>query len=279
MSKIIHLLLIDPQNDFCDLPAEYHLKAGSNNIGPTLPVAGAHQDMLRTAAFLNRVGPKLADIHVTLDSHQALHIAHPTWWMDSSGNAPTPFTVITLDDLDSGKWRARHPGTQTKSRAYVEALTKSNRYLLCVWPEHCLIGHWGHNVHPDVVLELDKWARTKLETIDFVTKGSNPFTEHYSAVQAEVPDANDPGSMLNTSLINILASADEILIAGEALSHCVANTVTDIANNFGEDNIKKMILLEDCSSSVTGFEQLGRDFVRDMTARGMKTAKSTDYLV
>ena len=35
------LLVIDPQNDFCDLPAS-HRHAGN---APSLPVAGAHADM------------------------------------------------------------------------------------------------------------------------------------------------------------------------------------------------------------------------------------------
>ena len=52
-----HLLLIDPQNDFMDIQ------------GATLPVTGANDDMKRVAAFIDRLGSKLFDIHVTLDSH------------------------------------------------------------------------------------------------------------------------------------------------------------------------------------------------------------------
>ena len=76
-----------------------------------------------------------------------------------------------------------------------------------------------------------------------------------------------------------LAGGANLIVAGEALSHCVANTVRDIASNFGEDNIKKLVLLTDCSSSVGGFEQLGTDFVAEMQARGMKTARSIDYML
>jgi nicotinamidase/pyrazinamidase len=132
--------------------------------------------------------------------------------------------------------------------------------MLVSWPEHCLIGSWGHNVHAAVKKALDRWARSKLELVDFVTKGSNPLTEHYSAVQAEVPDPNDPSTMLNGRLIKTLSEADMVAIAGEALSHCVANTVRDIAKNFGEDNIKKLVVLTDCTSSVAGFEDLGARF-------------------
>lgn len=31
--------------------------------------------------------------------------------------------------------------------------------------------------------------------VQFVNKGSNPWTEHYSAVQAEVPDPADAGTL------------------------------------------------------------------------------------
>jgi len=282
----IHLLAIDPQNDFCDIPeAELPVDPQSANqanarplVRPALPVTSADADMKRLAAFIDRVGRKLYDIHVTLDSHNPVDIAHPTWWSDEQGNAPAPFTVISASDVRGGVWRARNPLAQAHSLRYVEALEDSGRYLLVVWPEHCLIGSWGHNVHAAVKAALDRWARARLDLVDFVTKGSNPMTEHYSAVQAEVPDASDPSTMLNGRLIETLREADLIVIAGEALSHCVANTVRDIADNFGEDNVRKLLLLTDCSSPVPGFETLGNDFVADMRTRGMQTATSLDFL-
>jgi len=76
----------------------------------------------------------------------------------------------------------------------------------------------------------------------------------------------------------MLKEVDLIGISGEALSHCVANTITDIANNFGEDNIKKFVLIEDTCSNVGGFEKMGVDFVKNMTARGMQIMKSTDFM-
>jgi nicotinamidase-related amidase len=277
----IHLLLIDPQNDFCDIPAEAHpanpMVLGER-IAPALPVPGAHEDMLRVAALINRIGNKLHDVHVTLDSHNPLDIAHPSWWRNEKGDFPAPFTLISVDDVRNGVWRARNPLAQAHSLKYVETLAANARYLLIIWPEHCLIGSWGHNVHAAVASSLNDWARRRMEVVDYVTKGSNALTEHYSAVQAEVPDSSDPSTMLNSRLIKTLADADIILIAGEALSHCVASTVRDIADNFGEENIKKMVLLTDCASSVAGFEHLGDQFVEDMKLRGMQVSTSTEFL-
>ena len=81
---------------------------------------------------------------------------------------------------------------------------------------------------------------------------------------------------MNTRLIERLESADLIVLSGQALSHCVANTVRDIAK---DDNINKMVLIEDTTSSVPGFEHLGEDFLKEMKTRGMRTAKSTEYLI
>ena len=264
------LLIIDPQNDFVDTPG----KAGS------LAVPGAYQDCRRLATFIRRMGPTLADIHVTMDTHRRYDVAHPLWWKDpKTGDRPKPFTMITSKEFGKA-WVPFDTRSEMMDRmqSYIQALESGGRYPLVIWPEHCLIGTAGHNVQEDVAAAIGHWEATQIADVDFVTKGSNPFTEHYSAVKAEVPDPNDPSTQLNVQLIDILKNADIILIAGQALSHCVANTVRDIADNFGEENIRKMVLLEDCSSNVPGFEQMGKDFITQMSKRGMRVVKSTEYM-
>lgn len=285
-SKNIHLLAIDPQNDFCDIP-ENNLPLDPQSIAtgspkpvarPALPVSGADADMKRLAAFIDRVGDQVDQIHVTLDSHNPVDIAHPTWWQDEKGNAPAPFMVVKADDVRKGIWRARDAKQQAHSLKYVEALEANQKYLLVVWPEHCLIGSWGHNVHGAVKGAVDRWARKNLKLANYVVKGTNPTTEHYSAVRAEVPDPNDPGTELNRQLIDALREADIVIIAGEALSHCVASTVRDIADALGPKGTEKLVLLTDCTSSVGGFEKLGTDFMADLKGRGMQTADSKTLL-
>jgi nicotinamidase-related amidase len=276
-----HLLIIDPQNDFCDIPERDlppdPLHPGAR-LGPALPVPGADADMRRLAAFLHRTGGRLGAIHVTLDSHHPLHIANPGWWIGADGRAPQPFTPVSAADVRSGRWRARNPAAQAHTLAYVERLEASARYTLVIWPEHCLIGHWGHNVHPAVAAGLDAWERERLAPVDYVMKGSNPGTEHYSAARAEVPDPSDPGTLLNRRLVADLQAAESVVIAGEALSHCVANTVRDVADAMGETGVRKLVLLRDCTSPVTGFEALGESFLHDMTARGMRLASSAELM-
>lgn len=268
--KKVHLLTIDGQNDFCI--AKEGVRAG------TLVVPGADEDTQRLAKFVEKVGDRLASIHATLDSHLPLHIAHGVMWVDSKGNHPNPFTVITKNDVEKGLWRSYAPQLQGKFLHYVTELEKNARYVLCIWPQHCIIGTWGHSLVPELAQAFVDWQNKYFKRIDYVAKGSNMLTEHYSAVQADVPDDGDPTTKLNTQLIDVLAQkADEILITGQALSHCVASTIKDIAANFGADQVKKFTLLEDTCSNVPGFEKLGEDFVKDMTARGMKTTTTAHW--
>jgi len=263
----IQLLIIDPQVDFMD-----------GICDGALAVPGAYDDMSRLAAMIERVTPKLADIHVTMDSHRLVDIAHPIWWMDATGKAPAPFTIIKVADVEAGIWQPRNPAFRKRSLDYVRQLEAQGNYPLCIWPPHCLIGTTGHAVHPELTRALRGWEEKRFGMVDYVTKGSNPWTEHYSAIQAEVPDPTDPSTSLNTQLLKAIQDADIIAIAGEALSHCVKSTVTDIANNIGDDYVKKFVFLTDASSNVPGFENFGADFLSAMQARGMQLSTTATFL-
>lgn len=265
MSKKVDLVVIDPQYDFC-------------NPKGALYVKGADKDMEKLTKFVDRAFSKLNDIHVTLDSHHLIDVAHPAFWRDSKGTHPDPFTIISSSDIESGKWTPFRPSLFKRMLEYTKKLEKGGRYPLCIWPPHCLIGTEGATIHEGLFKSLLKFC-AEGATIDFVTKGSNIYTEHYSAVQAEVPDPQDPTTMLNARFIQTLLDADEIAIAGEAGSHCVANTVRDIANNFKDDSyVKKLVLLEGCYSPVPSFEKMQTDFIADLTKKGMQIVKVEDYL-
>ncbi|MEZ4317677.1 MAG: hypothetical protein R3F61_09235 [Myxococcota bacterium] len=261
----LHLVVIDPQNDFC-------LPDGA------LSVPGALKDMDRLAVMVHRLKDKLADIHVTLDSHRRVDISHPVWFRDADGNTPAPFTAITAADVESGRWVPTLPSTHARTLAYLRELERTGRYAHVIWPEHCLIGSEGHNVVEPLFDAFQEWS-ARFALVDFVTKGSNPWTEHFSAVRAEVPDPADPATQVNAGLLTTLEDADLVLLAGEASSHCLANTVRDIAAGFRDRRaIEKLVLLTDATSPVPGFEPLAVDFVRDLKALGMKTATTTDFL-
>lgn len=289
--KKVDLCLIDPQNSFCKVvPQNEQQKLHDGE----LCVTGAWDDMTRVANLVNRLGRKLNDIHLTLDSHPLLHVAHPIWYRDSNGNHPDIFTIMREEkgsiigskfdangkQYDVGEFTCFQPSAHKKTLQYLSDLQKAKRYPHCIWPPHCLIGTPGHNVVPQLFDALVNWINVCGNVVvDYVTKGSNPFVEHFSAVRAEVVDPNDPTTQLNSELIGTIMQADEIVFAGEAGSHCLANTIRDIADSFQDDSfIKKCVLLTDGTSPVPGFEHLQTQFIKDMSARGMKTTTTVDYL-
>ncbi|MBL8251060.1 MAG: hypothetical protein JNK31_05290 [Candidatus Competibacter sp.] len=262
----LDFLLIDPQNDFSD------------TANAALPVPGALADAERLAGLLDRLAGQIENIHVTLDTHQLLDISHPIFWRGGNGERPAPFTQIAVEDVEGGRWQAFDQEFQRRALRYVRALRDNGRYALTIWPPHCLVGTWGHNVIPAVADALRRWEEREFKRVNYVAKGHNPWTEHYSAVRADVPDPYDSSTQLNISLLQILEGAELIALSGQALSHCVANTVRDIADYFGQESVSKLVLIEDTSSPVPGFEDLAQDFLRDMRARGMKIARAAEFL-
>lgn len=280
MSKL-HLLIVDPQNDFCDLPQPWRPldPALGRTLAPALPVAGAHADMQRLAGLIRRAGAAIDAITVTLDTHRRLDIAHTAFWRRRAGDEPVevqPFTEITLAQLDAGDFVPSDPANLERARRYVAELEARGRYRLMAWPVHCEEGTWGHNVHADVHVAYVAWEDERGRNVEKITKGQNTWTEHYSAVQAEVPDDADERTRLNRALLARLDGADEILVAGEASSHCVAATVRDLAEHLPSGRPQRLTLLTDCMSPVAGCEALQSTFFDTMRRVGAQLATASD---
>jgi nicotinamidase-related amidase len=280
MKRNLHLLVIDPQNDFCDLPPAFLPgEFGQPTYArPALPVPGAHADMLRLAALVREGMQGWSNISVTLDSHHRFDVAHPQFWRTGDGGAVIPFTQITAAQVRAGQYVPRPPATLARVLAYLDKLEAAGRYQLMIWPVHCEIGSWGQNVHVALRDAYAHWEDAGWGMVNFVRKGENPWTEHYSAVMAEVPDADDPATQLRAGFIGQLAQADRLYIAGEAGSHCVRATTEHIVDNIGLQHVSKLVLLTDCISPVSGFETPYQDFLQAMRARGVQTALATDVL-
>jgi len=261
MAPLTHLLLIDPQRDFCDLPP----RVCPPGMAPALPVPGADADLHRVAAFLDAVAGTIDAVTVTLDTHQRLDIAHPAFWRQGDGRDVPPFTPISAAALREGAYVPRDPSWEPWARQYVDALAAAGRYTLMVWPEHCVEGSWGHGVHGAVADAVARWERRTGREAWRLAKGRNPFTEHYSAVQAEVPDPADPETLPNRALLERLAAADRVVVAGVAGSHCVRATVEHLADHLSP---ARLVLLADAMSPVTGFAAAQDTFLADMAARG-----------
>jgi len=270
MAERIDLLIIDPQVSFCD-PEKGELY-----------VPGAENDMQNVANMIDRFGKKINKIHVTLDCHHKIDIAHPLMWKNKQGENPQPFTIITAQDIQNNKWTPIFPNLKQRFIDYCNKLAQAGKYQLCIWAEHCKIASQGNMVLPILYDSLEKWEELKCNNVDFVTKGSNPYTEHYSGICAEIPLSDDPSTQLNTAFLQTLIESDKILICGEAKSHCLKFTTENIISEFKDSElIKKIILLEDGTSSVISpfvdFPAISEQFVKDNMAKGMQVAKTTDF--
>ena len=159
-------------------------------------------------------------------------------------------------------------------RNYLQTLEQQGRYTHMVWPVHCEIGSWGHAVHADVQAACAGWQLKRQRAASTVFKGMNPWTENYSALQAEVPDLADPATQLNTRLLAALDTADLLLVAGEASSHCVRATTEHLLQHLPSGRAERIVLLTDCMSPVAGFEAQHQAFLSTVQAQGVQLASS-----
>jgi nicotinamidase/pyrazinamidase len=261
------LLLIDPQNDFCDID------------GAALPVSGADADMRRAAALIEAAGTRITGVVVTLDSHPTVAIERPTFWRTGNGDPVAPFTRITAAAVIETRFLPRDATLTAEVVEYLRALERSNKYQLMVWPVHCVLGTWGHNIHSVLQASLAQWEeRTQRNSLK-VLKGANSMTEQYSAVQAEVPVQNDARTLRNMQLIeNCRPGSGYLMVAGEAASHCVAATMDHIFEAFDNEERAHTIVLKDCMSPVQGFESQGAEFLARAERLGARVLTANEAL-
>lgn len=274
MNTDIRLLIVDPQNDFCDLP-ERDRPAG---CVPALPVPGAHADLRRLARGLAAHPERIAHLAVTLDTHQVYDIAHPAYWCTADGEPVAPFTPISAQAVRAGTVRTQRPEDAAGALRYLDALQAAGRYELMVWPMHCLDGNWGHQVHDEVQAACMAWSEQAGRDILMVRKGMNPHTEHYSAIAAEVPDPHDPATGLNRPLLNWAQQADALWVAGQASSHCVRATVEHLVEHLPAGFATRITLLGDCMSPVPGFTAQHDAFMATLQQQGARVACVGDLL-
>lgn len=268
------LIIIDPQNDF--------------HAGGSLAVPGADEDAVRLADWIGRNAAKIDSIVITLDTHHKLHIAHAAFWQggDDPTLRPNHFEVIRADDVESEKWLPRDKSLRGYCIQYLRALEASSKFLLCIWPEHCLQGSLGQAVVQPIFDAVNDWVNLHAEknrSVQWVNKGQNCLTEMYSALAAEVPIPSDPSTHMNESLRQQLlpqTRESTLIVAGQAKSHCVACTVRDILGDKPDPEVaSRVILLDDCMSAVAGFEKEALSFEAEMKKWKVQVKKSCDVAV
>lgn len=255
--KII-LLLIDVQNTFCLPNFELFVTGKSGN--------GAVEDNIRLCEFIYRNLGIITNITVSLDTHTAMQIFHPIFWIDTQEKHPQPaITMISYDDVKKGIWKvnpkiANNLNISVDELAnyglhYVKVLTEDGKYPLTIWPYHSMLGGIGHALVSSIEEALFFHNITRHSQTHFELKGNNPLTENYSILSPEVLN-NHQGQNIaqkNSKFLDKLLSFDKIIIAGQAKSHCVAWTIDDLLKEILIRNPKlaeKIYLLEDCMSPV-----------------------------
>lgn len=257
------LLIIDPQYDFC-------------NPAGALFVAGAEQDMKNLHDFIVKNSDKLDHICVTLDSHPVNDISHPSFWQDKSGNFPAPFTQINLADVKSGKWTARFEPEIAID--YLEKLEVQGEFPHFIWTEHCLAGSRGGSIDDNLLPALKTWARKEGKDYQTVQKGMYPFSEHFGIFMAQIPTESVLETQLNQELLDSLSHYQNVYLAGEAKSHCVATSLKQIMD-YAPELAKKVIILEDCMSDIPTMEHLGTPIYEEARKKGIRFAKANEEMI
>jgi nicotinamidase-related amidase len=265
----VHLVIIDMQVDFC-------------HASGSLNVPGSLGDIRRLIEFIYRNAGQITNITCSLDSHLPHQIFHPAWWTDADGNHPPAFALITYDDIKNGKWRPLVAPVQSTN--YVKALEANAKKQLTIWPFHVMIGGIGNALDPELWSAVIWHSLARKTQPTWLTKGSVPLTEHYSIIQPEVPVPSHPLGGKNKPFLDTLSDADLVLIAGEAESHCVLETVEDLVEDFGAipDALSKVYFLRDCTSPVVhpdvDFHAIALDRFAEFQSQGVNFIDSTDDL-
>jgi nicotinamidase-related amidase len=281
------LLAVDVQNTFC-IPDFELFVAGRSGTG-------AVDDNGRLCAFLYRNLGTITQIFPSLDTHHSMQVFHAIWLVDEDGNHPPPYTLVSAEDVEVGRWRVNIAVAEALGidleyaerhlASYTRRLADGGKYDLTVWPYHAMLGGIGHALVSAVEEAVFFHGIARRSRPEFQVKGDNPLTEHYSILGPEVTEGPDGDRLAgkNTELIAKLLTFDAVVVAGQAKSHCMAWTIDDLLAHdvLRERLAERTYLLEDCTSPVVVpgvvdyTEEADAAFER-FEAAGMHVVRSTD---
>jgi nicotinamidase-related amidase len=285
----VGLLVVDVQNTFCIPEFELFVAGRSGH--------GAVDDTRRLVEFMYRNLGTITQVLPSLDTHDAMQVFHAIWLVDEEGNHPAPYTLVSVEDVEAGRFRVNpaiadvlelDPAYMERHLIhYTRELAKGQKYDLTIWPYHAMLGGIGHALVSALEEAIFFHTIARYSQPDFQVKGNNPLTEHYSMLGPEVTEGpdGDPLGAKNQELIEKLLTFDLVVVAGQAKSHCLAWTIDDLLGNeeARERLAGRTYLLEDCTSpvvvpdAVDYTEQADAAFER-YAAAGMHVVRSTDPL-
>jgi nicotinamidase/pyrazinamidase len=268
-SESIAVVLVDYQHDFVDPSG-------------TLSVPGAQEDVARFLSWFYSNAHRITTIYASLDTHVPFQIFFSAWWRDpQTGEHPQPFTAISAEDLDRGRWE---PVLEPEwSARYVHLLNQQARKDLMIWPPHTMQGTQGHMLVAPISEAIAWHSAARGTQPIYIAKGLTTRTEFYGIFGAEVPDPVDPNSNLNAILLDAVMQHDKIYIAGEAKSHCVLETQRQLSAHLRDQPLTRLHFLTDCASSVQhptiDFDALAEEELALMKQRGARLVRSSDPLL
>ncbi|MFN2160396.1 MAG: isochorismatase [Anaerolineales bacterium] len=251
------LLLVDVQNTFC-IPGFELFVSGQSGLG-------AVEDNRRLCSFIYKNLGSITAVTATLDTHDPHQIFHPVFFIDENGKHPDPHTQISSEDVENGRWSFNKDLAETLGfspeyiqeyiRHYTQELERRGKYNLTIWPYHAIRSGIGHALVSAVEEAIFFHSICRQSRADFIYKGNNPLTEHYSVMGPEIMrDSNgQPIAEPDNTILNKLSILDALVIAGQAKSHCVSWTVNDLLERIMDTDpqlVTKVYLLEDCTSPV-----------------------------
>lgn len=241
-----------------------------------LTVPNALADTARTVEWLYRNVHQISRISASLDTHSPLQIFYPSWWINASGERPAAYTIISAEDVQNGVWM---PTLEVEwSKSYVEQLESGGKKQLMIWPFHCMEGTNGRALVPALSEAIMYHSGARAVQPHYLIKGMIPQTEYYSVVEPEVKYSSDPDGNINREFLEGLQGYDLIYIGGQARSHCVLETLNSLMRYFEDqpDFIQKLRFLNDCSSSIGGFEAETEARLQTFAQKGMHFVQSSD---
>ena len=293
--KKIHMLVIDAQNDFTFPSGRLPVLGRSGT--------GAMDAQKNLVEFIYRNLGIITQITCTMDTHIPYQIFYPAAHVRKDGGPVLPNLLISADDYEK-EYQASIEVAMANgvSQAwltkqfiyYCQQLEKKGKESLTLWPQHCMLGDTGHALTGVVQAArlFHSYARGATNLPE--TKGGLPLTEHYSIFAPEVTGCFDgqpiPGAEKNTDLIKTLVDADIVILAGEASSHCVKESIKDFLNEImAQDPVlaRKVYIMRDCMAPVVvkdgngqiipflDFTDMAEEALAEFQNAGMHVVKST----
>lgn len=296
----VALMPIDVQRDFCFPKGTLYVSGRSGT--------GAIDDSRRLTEFIYREMGGITTIFPTLDTHEAFQIFSPSFWLDDNGKFLQPHDMLDgdLTILRAGKPAGRatvnpmvasaigipYMDIANQAKYYCRKLVDGGKYMLYIWPEHCVFGSEGHTL-VGIVQEARMFhAYVRGSQNSPQVKGGNPLTENYSIFGPEVldwyPGSHHKGQIAqkNVRFLEMLLAYDAVVIAGQASSHCVKSSIDDLLHEIKMKDpalAKKVYILRDCTSAVVvpgvvDFTDAAEKALDEYAAAGMNIVLSTDAM-